>query len=302
VWRPPGHASTIGEDAMGRGPCGALHVRRGTCALCALLLLAACGRSERQDPRPVVAVSVLPLAYFVERIAGDRVRVAVMLPPSANPTSFEPNLRQLADLSHAVLFVKVGHPHFPFEAVWLEPALAATSPREIDLAAAIRTGGDDPHLWLLPAHARIIAARIEAGLAEILPASRDAFIENRRALDTDIDGVERELDARLAPHRGGHFLVFHPAWGDLASRYGLTQIAIERDGKVPDARALADLIAQAHSEGIRVIFAQPRFDRASADLIAREIGARVELLDPLAYDWVENMRRVATLLPEGIAP
>ncbi|MDH3521163.1 MAG: zinc ABC transporter substrate-binding protein, partial [Myxococcales bacterium] len=77
---------------------------------------------------------------------------------------------------------------------------------------------------------------------------------------------------------------------------------IERDGKAPDARALAALIASTRAAGVKVIFAQPHFDRASADVIAREIGARVEMLDPLAYDWVESLRAVARALPEGIVP
>jgi len=225
-----------------------------------------------------------------------------MLPPGANPTSFEPDLRHITDFSRAALFVKLGHPHFPIETVWLEPALAASAPHVVDLAAALPAHGDDPHLWLSPRNARIIAARIEAGLDEILPESRAAFAQGRRALDADLDAVERELDARLGPHRGGSFVVFHPAWGDLARQYGLTQIAIERNGKAPDARALGALIARARALGIRVIFAQPQFDRASAELVAREIGARVEMLDPLAYDWVENMHRVAAILPQGIAP
>jgi len=278
-------------------------VRGGVCALWFLLLLAACGRPEARDPRPLVAVSVLPLAYFVARIAGERVRVVVMLPPRANPATYEPTLNQLADVSHAALYVKLGHPHFPFEATWLaDLTAAAAGPLEVDLCAALADAGDDPHIWLAPHHARSMSARIEAALAAILPDDRAALETNRRALDADIDTVDRELRARLAPHRGGRFVVFHPAWGHLARAYGLTQIAIERDGKAPDARALAALIASTRAAGVKVIFAQPHFDRASADVIAREIGARVEMLDPLAYDWVESLRAVARALPEGIVP
>jgi len=286
---------------MQSGLCGTRHLRGCACALCALLLLAACGPPEDTDPRPVVAVSVLPLAYFTGRIAGDRVRVAVMLPPAASPVSYEPNMAQLAAIARAALYVKVGHPDFPFEATWLDAAVAeAGASPVVAVSDAGEAAHGDPHVWLSPRHARRLSARIEAALAQILPEARADLATNRRALVAEIDAVDRELRDRLAPYRGGRFTVFHPAWGYLAREYGLVQVAIERDGKPPDAHALAELVARARADGVKVIFAQPHFDHASADLVAAEVGARVELLDPLAYDWPANLRDVARKLPEGI--
>jgi zinc transport system substrate-binding protein len=284
-----------------RGPCGAQQVRGGARALCALLLLVACGRPEAPDERPVVAVSVLPLAYFVDRISGERVRVVVMLPPGASPTSYEPSMGQLAAVAQAALYVKVGHPDFPFEASWLGSVLAAAgAPPVVDASGEEGVARRDPHVWLSVRHVRALNERLEAALATLLPEARAAFAANRRALDAEVDAVERELRTRLAPLRGGRFLVFHPAWGHLAREYGLTQLAIERDGKSPDAHALTQLIASARADGVTTIFAQPHFDRASADTIARDVGARVELLDPLAYDWPANLREVARALSQGI--
>ncbi|MGH9463878.1 MAG: metal ABC transporter solute-binding protein, Zn/Mn family, partial [Vicinamibacteria bacterium] len=72
--------------------------------LCLMAMAAACGRVNEPDQRPVVAVSVLPQSYFVERIAAGRVRVEVMIPPGANPTTFEPSVASLKSLSGAVLY------------------------------------------------------------------------------------------------------------------------------------------------------------------------------------------------------
>lgn len=286
---------------MQSGPGGTRHLRGCARALSALLLLAACGAPEHSDPRPVVAVSVLPLAYFAERIAGDRVRVAVMLPPAASPASYEPNMAQLTAIARAALYVEVGHPDFPFEASWLDAAMADAGDLPVVSASAAGEGvRGDPHVWLSPRLARALSARIEAALAQILPEARAELAANRRALEEEIDAVDRELRARLTPLRGGRFTVFHPAWGYLAREYGLVQVAIERDGKEPDPHALAQLVERARADGVKVIFAQPHFDRASADLLAAEVGARVELLDPLAYDWPANLREVARRLPEGI--
>ena len=286
---------------MRRGPCSARRVRAGARAFCGLLLLLACGRPEALDGRPIVAVSVLPLAYFVDGISGERVRVVVVLPPGASPTSYEPNMAQLAALAGAVLYVKVGHPDFPFEATWLHAVLAAAGgPPVVDASAGQQVVRGDPHVWLSLRHVRALNQRLEAALALLMPEARAAFAANRRALDAEVDAVERELRARLATQRGGRFVVLHPAWGYLAREYGLTQVAIEHDGKAPDAHALVQLIAHARAEGVTTLFAQPHFDRASADTIARELGARVELLDPLAYDWPTNLREVARALSAGI--
>ena len=116
----------------------------------------------------------------------------------------------------------------------------------------------------------------------------------------EIDRVDAELREKLADKRGGSFLVFHPAWGHLAREYGLVQIAIERHGKTPDPASLARLMREARNAGVRVVFAQPQFDPSGAELVAREIGARVETLDPLAYDWSANLLHVAASLAHAV--
>ena len=249
----------------------------------------------------MVAVSVLPLAYFVDRIAGDSVRVEVLLPPGASPVSYEPSMRQLTAIADASIYVEVGHPHFPFEATWLADILdAAGTPTVVTANDRDADVHGDPHVWLSPARALRISARIEAALVHVLPDASERLAANRRALDSDIEAAEHELRESLAPYRGGHFFVFHPAWGQLAREYDLTQIAMERDGKAPNAHALFELVERMRKDEVEVIFAQPHFDRASADVLAREVGARVELLDPLAYDWPYNLRQVGQKLPRGI--
>ena len=88
-------------------------------------------------------------------------------------------------------------------------------------------------------------------------------------------------------------MVFHPSWGYFARDYDLQQVAVEIEGKSPKPAHLKALIELARREKISVIFAQPQFSRKSAEVIAREIGAQVVLIDPLGEDWLDNMRMVA---------
>ncbi|UCE86593.1 MAG: zinc ABC transporter substrate-binding protein [Deltaproteobacteria bacterium] len=266
-------------------------------------LVTACGEAPDSDARPRVAVSVVPLSFFVDRLAGDRVRTHVMIPPGANPATFEPSFAELRAVATAALYVKVGHPSFVFETTRLEGLLAERPGlRIVDASAGFDVRAGDPHVWLAPDHARAFAVRLAAALEE-LRLARPAELRTRLAtLLAEIDALDAEIRDLLAPKRGGRFLVHHPAWGYFAQAYGLEQVAIERDGKEPDARRVAELVQQARQDGVRIVFAQPQFDTASARLIASELGARVELLDPLAYDWTANLRHVARRIAEGATP
>jgi zinc transport system substrate-binding protein len=250
-----------------------------------------------------VVVSVPPQAFFVRKLAGEQVRVEVLIPPGANPVSYEPGFSQLGAMADASLLVKVGHPQFPFERARLA-ALLAINPGVpvVDTSAGIDASPGDPHVWVSPANARTIARNLAGALARTLPDHANGVEANLRAFLGEIDALDREILELLAARRGAKFLVFHPAWGYFAEEYGLVQVAIERDHKEPDARQLAELIETARREELTLVFVQPQFDSASAALVATEIGGRVEPLDPLAYDWSTNLRHVAERIAAGTAP
>ena len=88
-------------------------------------------------------------------------------------------------------------------------------------------------------------------------------------------------------------MVFHPAWGYFDDAYGLQQVPIEIEGKDPKPAQLKSLIQHARESDIKVIFVQPQFSTKSASVVAREIGGQVVLVDPLAENWMANMREVA---------
>jgi zinc transport system substrate-binding protein len=90
------------------------------------------------------------------------------------------------------------------------------------------------------------------------------------------------------------FMVFHPAWGYFARTYGLEQIAVEMEGKEPKPADLKRLIRHARERGIKVIFVQPEFSTKSAEAIAKAIGGKVVLANPLALDWANNLKEIAS--------
>jgi zinc transport system substrate-binding protein len=264
-----------------------------------LLAALACGPARGRDERPLVAVSIPPLAWFVERLAGAGVAVATLLPAGANPHSYEPTLDVVRAVSRAALWFEVGHPSFAFERTAGE---ALAQDRGAARAVQLVGADGDPHAWLSPPRAREIAGRVAAALQAWRPAEASTIEERRVRLDTELERLDREVAARLAPFRGRAFFVYHPDWSAFAADYGLRQVALERGHREPDARSLHALIEEARREGARAIFVQPQFSKESAELVAHEVGARVIVIDPLAYAWPAAVGEMSRALAEVLSP
>lgn len=169
-------------------------------------------------------------------------------------------------------------------------------------------GGDDPagealdpHVWTSPLAMRQISETIRDALSELAPAQAETFARNQADFAAELASLDTAIRARLTglPHRA--FLVFHPAWGYFARAYDLEQVPIEREGKEPGARGLAQVIERAREADIRAVFVQPQMDRRVAERIASAIGGRVIVIDPLAGDYIANLRRVAESLAEALS-
>jgi zinc transport system substrate-binding protein len=153
--------------------------------------------------------------------------------------------------------------------------------------------GLDPHIWLSPPLAKIQARNILDALIEIDPQHRSVYEANFEAFTAQVDQLDADLKQILTGKTGLQFMVFHPAWGYFAQAYGLKQVPIEIEGKEPKPAQLKELIEHAKESGIKVIFVQPQFSTQSAEVLAREIGGQVAFADPMAEDWMANLRHVA---------
>ena len=264
-----------------------------------------------------VAVSVPPQAYFVERIGGSRVQVEVMIPPGYSHVDYPLSPRQMTALSRADLYVAVGHPAFEFERLQVRPFLAGVpGVRVVDMSRGmdlIADGhedhghedhgheGGDPHVWVAPETVAVAAVNIARALERADPAHAQEYRANLRAFQADLTVLDREIRLRLEGHPGARFMVYHPTWGYFARQYGLTEIAIEAEGKEPSAARLIRLIERARRENVKVLFVQSGFPRKSAQVIADAVGGRVLVADPEKRDWLDNLRSVAAELGEALS-
>lgn len=262
----------------------------------------ACAPAREPDGRPLVAVSVPPLAYFVRELAGERVNVQIMVPPGASPHLWEPTLEQIRAANAAAVYVEVGHPHFAFEQTWLRRLIEANQDvRIVNCYSGVADLHEDPHLWVSPVAARTFVPRIAEALRQLLPDDAAEIDAREQRLLDSIDELDADVRRTLEPVRGGRFYVFHPAWGYLARDYGLVQVSIEHGSKEPSAAELAALMRRAKEDGAGVVFVQPQFSARSASVVAAEIGARLETLDPLSADWPQAVRAAAEAIAASIS-
>lgn len=291
------------------------------CLLAGCALVAGCGGDtpDGDDGRPGVFVTVEPLAYFAQRIAGDRAAVEVLVQAGQDPHTYEPTPRQMVRLARAKLLFRVGA---AFEQTIAERLAADDATlKVVNLAAGVEllaapdhadTPGQaghhdhddddemDPHIWLSPKIAQQMARTICDELCVIDAAGAEQYRENLRTLQADLAALDAELAAALAPLKGRTFYVFHPAFGYFARDYGLRQEAVEAGGKSPGQKYIGELIDRAKADGVKVIFVQPQFSRRAATAIAEEIGGAVVPLDPLARDYVANLRLIAEELNKAL--
>ncbi len=257
-----------------------------------------------------VGVSVLPQAFFVEKIGGDNVRVLVMVPPGASPATYEPKPRQLASLSQCRLYLAQG---LPFEKAWLTRFRKSNPGMEIihcyegvervvlGTSQKQTNGFPDPHIWLSPPLVEVEARNILQALMEHDPAKAKYYQENYRKFVHEIVDLDIKIqNLYLGIGNRNSFLVYHPAWGYFARAYGLRQVVVEKGGKEPLAHDMKKLIVFARNKGFKYLFIQPQVSTHSARVIAKSIGARLVALDPLARQWDANLLVAAKKIKKAL--
>ena len=253
----------------------------------------------------IVTVSILPQKYFVEKIAGNYLRVNVMIPPGMNPANCDLNTGQLQKLYDSDICFTIGY--LPFEQTHLYPVLERQKHIEvINHSEGLKLlhgcchhsheehqyTGIDPHIWLSPANARKMAMTIYETLAKRYPEQQTTFQKNLENLLTDIDNIAKQAEEVFKNNRQHIFLIYHPALTYFAADYALEQISIEDEGKEPNPEHLKKIIDIAKEKKINLIFIQNQFDVTNAESIAREINAQIIPINPLAENWKEELEKL----------
>lgn len=266
-----------------------------------LMYLLASSCAPKQSGHTVITVSIAPEKFFVERIAGDKYTVNVLVPNDANPEMYDPTPRDIAAIAHSDLYFYMGS--LPFEETWLTAiSQQNTNIKCVDLSSALpehkghtcehctgHTHGD-PHFWSSIVGAKAIAHSIYSTLVDTYPSDSVLFRENYQKFATEIAALEDECRQVFDTLEHRSFIIYHPSLSYFAEEWGLDQRPIEYEGKEPTPLYLSNLINQAKEDDVRLVFIQEEFDIKNAELVAKELGAKTVQIRPLDEDWMRQIR------------
>jgi zinc transport system substrate-binding protein len=246
-----------------------------------MLTVAGCGSATGNGSanRPEIVASFYPIAYAAQEIAGPGYRVFNVTPAGAEPHDIELKPSTAARIARARLVLFLGSGFQPAVA----RAVESTHARGVDLLEGqslmkgIGENGEpalDPHVWLDP----LRYARLAEAIGKVLdrPAAARRFASRLRALDAS-------YRRGLARCRRRTIVTSHAAFGYLARRYGLTQLALEGVGPEaePSPKALASLIDAVRRSHASTVFFETLVSPRLAEAVARAAHARTAVLDPI---------------------
>lgn len=283
--------------------------------------LAACGNSTatnlnqsqdqstaaQENQKLLVYTSFYPLYWVTSQIGGEHVNVKNVVPAGVEPHDYEPTTKDIVDMSKASVFVYSGT---SFEA-WVEKAvsnfdkskmavvnvtegiqlLEATEGLEHEGEASSAEseahehehGGLDPHVWLDPTLLKAEASKVKDALIKADQSHQAVYQQNFDKLALELDKLDKEFQEMASKSARKEFMVSHSAFGYLAHKYGLKQVAISglSPSDEPSTSELRELIEHVKEHNIKTIFFETLASPKVAEVIARETGAKTATLNPL---------------------
>jgi zinc transport system substrate-binding protein len=290
------------------------------------LASASCGEKASgfaADGRLDVVTAFYPLQFLSERIGADAVTVTQLTKPGTEPHDVELNPRQVADISDAGLVVHLKG----FQPAVDEAVAQQAADRAMDVGAAVELlaaaeddhehvpgepehaeGATDPHVWLDPVRFATIAGKLAERMGQADPAHAAGYTERATKLQTELTALDTEYATALKTCDRREIVTSHTAFHYLADRYKLTEVGIT--GISPEAEAspqrLAEVAEQAKSTGTTTIFFETLVSPKVAETIAREVGAKTAVLDPIegltepGTDYFSVMRTNLTALTTAL--
>lgn len=285
--------------------------------LLTLFYLISCNTAH--NDKPTLSVTIEPQRFFAEKIAGNKFRVNTIVPAGTSPETYDPTPSQMMALGKSTLYFKVGY--LGFENAWgetlaennVDVTIVNTS-NEISLIEGENLEnvigdhqhhdghnhqGIDPHIWSSPKSALIMAENMLNALVMADVENQKIYRENFKVLQTEIIEIDKKITSMLENAPVKSFIIYHPALAYFARDYGLTQYSIELEGKSPSPQQLKQMIDFAQEQGVKTIFAQKGFDMKNAESLAKEVGASIHPIDPLSYNWKEEMIKIAEILSQN---
>ncbi len=259
-----------------------------------LLVIALLSSVAAAAPAPAGRISVVasfyPLYEFARQVGGNRVTVRNLVPAGAEPHDYELTPRDVIAVNEARVLIYNGAGLEP----WVQKLLPQIPERVVKINASngiqlmrLGSGGGrgqiDPHVWLDPVLAQRQVDNILAGIVQADVSDRAVYEANAAAFKAKLGALHERIQRTLAPCRKKVFITTHTTFGYFAARYALTQFAISGvtpEGE-PSAAKMREILRIVRQHDIHVIYYETLVSPRVASAVAREVGARTLVLNPI---------------------
>jgi len=285
-------------------------------ALCLVVagaaIAAGCSDDADDASTEISVVTTLPLfADIVSNVGGERAAVDSLLPPGADPHTFEPSPSDVRMIAEAdVIFanglglepsvLRVIGANISSDAVLVELAEAAIS-AGVSTIPTTGPGGPDPHLWMDPRIGREYAAIVRDTLSLADPGGAEAYSGNYETYAATLDDTAQYVRDATAgvPPADRLIIATHDAFGYLARAIDFEVAGFVARGPGQDASPedISDLITTIEDLGVPAVFTEPQtsVETRTLEQIASDAGVLVcELysgaLDDVVTTYVELLR------------
>jgi zinc transport system substrate-binding protein len=276
-------------------------------ALLLAIVLTACVRPPSEGPR--VAASIFPIYDLTRRVAGERLRVDLVLPPGHTTHFYDPRPQDVAKLAEARIVFAVGlgldgwvgemaknagggRARVSDVGPLVDPILVpeeALRAAQGEAAAGAGEGGlephgpIDPHFWLDPVRMQRATDVIVEALQMLHPEEAPFYRTRGDEVNRSLLELHHATARRAASWRRRKLVTFHGSLFYYADRYGLEVAGVVEPvpGREPSARAMARVLEAVRKEGVPALFSEPQLDPRAARAIAAEAGLPLYEIDPV---------------------
>ncbi len=264
-----------------------------------------------QNNKLQVTASFYPVYYFSSEIGGDKADVKNITPAGAEPHDYEPTAKDVARLETGKLLIVNGGVE-----TWEDKIKENLKDKNVKIVKAgegllnkeLTEDGkkvQDPHVWLDPVLAKQELEKIRHGFADVDPVNVSSYDANAKSLGERLDKLDQEYKTGLENCQQRDFVTSHEAFGYLAARYGLNQVAISglSPDEEPSPARLAEVTKFVRESNVKYIFFETLVSPKLSETIAKEVGAQTLVLDPIegiSDDDIKQGKNYFTVMEDNL--
>ncbi|MGA9517213.1 MAG: zinc ABC transporter substrate-binding protein [Trichococcus sp.] len=272
----------------------------------AALVLVGCGTSGSDESAVSedgikVVTTFYPMYDFAKNVVGDNGEVSVLLDAGQESHGYEPTPQDIAAIADADVFVY----NSDEMETWVPSVLESIESSDVIVVEAAEDialfeleeaaeeehsdeeGEDahnvDPHVWLDPVYAQEEVAAILAGVLVADEANKESYEANAAAFNEKLAELDAAYQSAFETAENRTFVVQHAAFGYIARRYELTEVAVSdvSSDAEPNPAKLAELQQFMIDNQITTVYYSDSASSKTAETLAEEAGATLEVLSPI---------------------